>query len=36
MEETKGPSELAEEDEFQRMRELGDFMIWKPETEVIN
>ncbi len=29
METTKGPSELAEEDEFQRMRELGDFMIYR-------
>ena len=29
MEETKGPSELAEEDEFQRMRDLGDFMIYR-------
>ena len=26
---TKGPSELAEEDEFKRMRELGDFMIYR-------
>ena len=26
---SKGPSELAEEDEFKRMRELGDFMIYR-------
>ena len=25
----KGPSELAEEDEFTKMRELGDFMIYR-------
>jgi len=29
MDDAKGPSELAEEDEFQRMRELGDFMIYR-------